>query len=177
MFLKDYMQTYKRGALTKMEIQFFGLPDTKSGWKLRYQYYTISDAHLRALQTTSTLKKSYVKMAKTLSKEASRKESKLAKAAGRTRYLYLMQNLQGHVKIGISYDVLKRARALTTSSGSQVRVIAFWKTEGNVEREEKRLLKLFKVNSLEGEWFKSGSVTIEMIENNSSCILERVQGI
>ena len=67
MFLKDYMQTYKRGALTKMEIQFFGLPDTKSGWKLRYQYYTISDDHLRALQTTSTLKKSYIKMAKTLS--------------------------------------------------------------------------------------------------------------
>lgn len=90
------------------------------------------------------------------------------------KFLYLMENSLGFLKIGISVDPIKRARSLSTSSGLNVDLVCFWKVNDPAISVERKLHKLYSRFSIMGEWFKEKSFTIENIEENIGCSFERV---
>lgn len=71
-----------------------------------------------------------------------------------TQYVYLMQSDTGLFKIGISKDPRKRLAQIKSLSGVDVKLIAFYATEGPARDVEKRLHKLFESYRTLGEWFK-----------------------
>lgn len=86
--------------------------------------------------------------------------------------LYLLQNLNGLFKIGISVDPYKRARTLANASGYQIDVIAMWEMLDSYNQEQS-LHKIFKKFRKAGEWFDKFDLTPEEIEANLTCEFKR----
>lgn len=170
MKLHEYMEQYGRAVLNYSEKRIFGVPDLKKGWKQRYGELEIPDAVVPSLVATISPKQTKKQQRKT------RKKLDFAVAYEKTndQMLYLMENTNGLLKIGISVDPVKRARNLTTASGITVHLVAVWKLDKNARKVEGQLHKSFSKYRLEGEWFSPGSITEDKIEAKISCNWERM---
>lgn len=80
--------------------------------------------------------------------------------------VYLMENELGMLKIGISNDPLKRARALSTGSGLSVKLICYWQVSNRARTTEAYLHRVFKNFKISGEWFKPKSFDPIRIESH-----------
>jgi len=80
--------------------------------------------------------------------------------------IYLMENELGMLKIGISNDPVKRAKALSTGSGLAINLLCYWQIANPARTTEAKLHRLFKQFKISGEWFKRGSFDKEDIESN-----------
>jgi hypothetical protein len=87
-----------------------------------------------------------------------------------------MRNTHGDLKIGISIEPFKRARVLTTSSGSTVTCLAYWDTELPAIEVESFLLKHYKSFRKEGEWFEPHSFTLEDVSSMIPCKKTKIFG-
>lgn len=81
------------------------------------------------------------------------KKEKEANTVTNRQYLYLMRSEIGLFKIGISTDPRARLSSVISSSGIDVELIAFYKTDGPAKEVEKKLHKLFQKYRVRGEWF------------------------
>lgn len=172
MILSEYMKTYGRKSLTRKEAAAFGIIMTK-GWKKRYSNTEITEEMLISLLSGKVSK--------------SRRSQKCARNAlfgdiaeqpdGGNKFLYLMENINGLLKIGISKDPINRAKQLTTGSGVPVFCKAVWKVALMAKDVEQYLHKVYSPDRLEGEWFSPKAFTTEDVENEIPCDYERVYTI
>lgn len=168
MDLADYLGG--KASLTEFEAKAFGLGELTKGWKKRGKFLDITEDMINLVvsyyedrQVHSTGKKAYNRAMKALRKIRAG-DKPLSK-----KYLYVMENTYGDLKIGISIDPFKRARALTTTSGSTVNCVAYWDTELPALQVESFLLKHYKAFRKEGEWFEPHSFTLEDVSSMIPC--------
>lgn len=90
------------------------------------------------------------------------------------KYIYLVANEDGLVKIGRSKDPIKRVRELSTGSDSHLICVAYWKVKEKSNIIEKEIHKYFEEYRVKGEWFSFHNFSIEDIELAISCEFERV---
>lgn len=90
------------------------------------------------------------------------------------KYIYLIGNQDGLVKIGRSKDPIKRVRELSTGSGVELLCVAYWKVDADSLSIEKEMHEYFSEYRVKGEWFSFKDKTIEDIEVSISCKFERV---
>ncbi len=66
--------------------------------------------------------------------------------------IYLLQSDNGHYKIGVSKNPMKRLKQLQTGNSDKIRLISFYETENAflLERSLKNRYNIYRVN---GEWF------------------------
>lgn len=172
MLLQEYMEKYNRKALNGIEVTAFGIPDMRKGWPKRYAKLEVTDEMLKLIIKSPASTKSTRKVQKKIfNSVVSAKKYEVTDE----KLLYLMQNENGLLKIGISKDPVQRARTLTTGSGVKVFVLCAWKLDKNARMVENSLHKAFGISRLEGEWFKPGSFTPEMVEEKISCNYTRLQ--
>ena len=81
------------------------------------------------------------------------KKEKESNTVAKRQYLYLMRSEIGLFKIGISTNPRARLSSLISSSGLDVELLAFYKTNEDAKEVEKKLHKLFKKYHVRGEWF------------------------
>lgn len=72
---------------------------------------------------------------------------------GSRQFVYLMKSESGLFKIGISTNPRGRLSAIISSSGMNVELLAFYKTELPAREVEGKLHKLFAAYRARGEWF------------------------
>lgn len=161
MKFSEYLE--KRGSknISMIEHELLGIPKEK-GYVKKYAEQEISEEQLQQLsehvQKNPNLKGQIVGKVITMTKSYQVENDK--------QYLYFMVNEIGRTKIGISFDPLKRARNLTTSSGMMVKCICAWKIESSVARDvEQNILKKYKKHKTFGEWFLEGAVDLYKIED------------
>lgn len=173
MKLIDYLDKVRGNrALSKFEAKLFGIKEMGKGWVRRYADTEITDEMVEQLiQNGFSAKKMKRKVKNDLLKEAEKKEKY---KVSDDKLLYVMKNSRGDLKIGISIDPIKRARALTTGSGSTTVCLAAWKLTKNSRVVESELLKLFQEFRKEGEWFTPRAFSIEDVEANIPCGYKRV---
>ena len=80
------------------------------------------------------------------------------------QYLYLMCNVMGLYKIGISVNPEERANQVKNSSGVPVVVTAVWRTSCEARTMESLLHKEFSSFRQQGEWFSFPSEPTKYIE-------------
>lgn len=162
-----------KASLTEFEADLFGVGMGK-GWKKRGAGVEITDemlerviTHFANKQDNKTAKRAYLRATKAVRKK---------RMAGNPtkKFLYVMQNSYGDLKIGISIDPFKRARALTTGSGSTTNCLAYWDVETTAQEVESFLLKHFKNVRKEGEWFHPSSFTVDEIHALIPCAKRKV---
>lgn len=163
-----------KSSLTEFEAGVFGLGGLTKGWRKRGASVDVTEEMLSAIishyeitEMSKTGKKAYTRATKAL-KRMKNPPSNLKK------YLYLMKNSYGDLKIGISIDPIKRARHLTTSSGSTVECQVYWNTESPAFEVETFLLRHYKAFRKEGEWFEPHAFTVEDVESMIPCVKTRV---
>lgn len=169
MKLKDYIGVKGGKYLSETEAKIFGI-DTNKGWVKRYfekeltqdQINKAARYMVHSIHSSKTLKD---RMRLLIQNEEEKSDDK---------YLYLMQNINGMLKIGISIDPIKRARQLTTGSGVKVECIGIWKTSAKSSLIEGRVIKTFSEFSLEGEWFLPFSIDHQDVEDNIECSFTRI---
>lgn len=171
MKLKEYMEMYERSVLNKIEAQAFGLPDMKKGWPKRYADLEVSEEMLKHIIDSPSCTKSNRKLRKKILKKVVYTKSY---ETTDEKYLYLMRNANGLMKIGISVDPVKRARQISTASGINVFLLCAWKVDKNTRKVEAHLHKRFDRHRLEGEWFKPNSISVLDVEGKMDCGFERV---
>lgn len=169
MKLKEYLKSVKKSNnLNSAEIKVFGLTDMSSGWANRYADFEITDVMLKEVfnrySVKSGKKKSLAKLSQVI-KSFEVRDNKL---------LYLMKNSYGDLKIGISVDPIKRARQLTTGSGSTVMCLAAWEVEESARAVEATLHRVFHKYRKEGEWFAPRSFSAEDLEKKIPCQFNKV---
>jgi len=159
-----------KASITEFEAQVFGIGGLSKGWKKRGQSVEITEemlgkisSHYEDKQFTAGGKKVYNRAVRALRKVRG------VKVNPGKKYLYVMENSHGDLKIGISIDPFKRARQLTTSSGSTVVCLAYWDTSAPAKEVESCLLKHYKAFRKEGEWFKPHSFTLEDVASLIPC--------
>ncbi len=171
MKLITYIEQYARLSLNYHEIKAFAIPNMKKGWKKRYAELEIPDSFVEDLAATISPAKKVKRQQKKLKKKL---DFAVAYEKTSDQLLYLMENNNGLLKIGISIEPVRRARNLTTASGVPVHLVAVWKLDKNTRKVEGQLHKSFSKYRLEGDWFSPGSVTPEKIEAKISCNWERM---
>ncbi|WP_339148362.1 GIY-YIG nuclease family protein [Sutcliffiella sp. BMC8] len=88
-----------------------------------------------------------------LSKEQLLEQRNSLKCTKGLQRIYVIQNLLGKVKIGISKDVHGRICSLASSSGVEINRICVSKACSNAKEVERELHTLFKNEREIGEWF------------------------
>lgn len=171
MKFSEYLKKSKKAALTKIESDVFGIEYTK-GWKKRYADLVITDEMMAKIQEHLDNKSEKTQAEKRL--QARSYEYKKKSIVTDKKLLYLMKNTRGEMKIGISIDPIKRARQLTTGSGTQTVCLAAWEVEGEAYDVEQYLLKAFKNSRTEGEWFKARSFNTQDIEGKIQVSFKKV---
>ncbi len=180
MNLKGYMEIrnknlVNKSALSPFEARNIGVNTKEKGWMERYADVEINKSTLTKI-INKTLKSDTVderckgQLEKILSGEVVCVDSNY----DINKYLYLMENEFGLVKIGISKNPRKRADSISNSSGVPTKVIAFWTVYDLAANVESRLHEKFKNSRRAGEWFSKESVTTETIESAIYCNFIRV---
>lgn len=162
-----------KSSLTEFEADLFGVGMGK-GWKKRGLSVEITDemlekvvVHFANKQDNRTAKRAYIRATKALRK-------KRTVVNPNKKFVYVMKNSYGNLKIGISIDPFKRARALTTGSGCATACLAYWDVETTAQEVESFLLKHFKSVRKEGEWFLPSSFTVSDINDLIPCAKRKV---
>lgn len=175
MKLSEYLEMYGKRSMSKLEAKVFKIPDMRHGWKVRYADCEITEGMLAEFSSysgCSTKQKMRVRRKLTDKANAAEKWENVG-----TQLLYLMRNPNGLLKIGISKEPAKRAKALSNASGVLVYLVAVWAVDRNVRQIENKLHKSAQPHRLEGEWFSRGSVSANWVEVNLvkfGCGFERV---
>lgn len=168
MKFSEYLTLRNGKGITQAECKIFGIESSK-GWKERYANLELTQSQVnKAVETV--LKKPNVRSTVKLSLVNAQKN--YDEWSG--QLLYLMKNELGALKIGISVNPHKRSRELTTGSGVVVQCVAAWKTGKNSRRVEAELLKYFRHQKTQGEWFKAESFTFSQLEAKIDGPFERV---
>lgn len=166
MKFSEYLKGGKKSAITNYEADVFGIELSK-GWKKRYADVIITEEMLKKVYDyfLSKPEKSPAQ------KRAQARVYKIVKATVvyEKKLVYVMKNSRGEMKIGISIDPIKRARQLTTGSGTNTVCLAAWEVEDDAKKIESFLLKAFQDSRLEGEWFKSTAFSVQDVENKIPC--------
>ena len=168
MKLSEYLDG--KASITEFEAEVFGIGELSKGWKKRSASIDINEemigmvsSHYEGNQFTSGGKKAYKRAVKAL------RNIRGSKLDPGKKYLYVMENSYGDLKIGISIDPFRRARQLTTGSGATVTCLAYWDTKEPAGEVESHLLKHYKAFRKEGEWFEPHSFTIEDVASVIPC--------
>ncbi len=163
-----------RASLTKYEANLFGIELSK-GWIKRYADVVISEEQIKQVYDHFVAKPNKNAAENRAQARAYRCIKPKTKPASNTvKLLYMMKNSHGDLKLGISIDPIKRARALTTGSGTATTCLAAWELEEEAVKIEAHLLKHFKAHKKEGEWFNPRSFSVQDVENNIPCLSKRV---
>lgn len=176
MNLKEYMKKVRKSnALSKVEIEMFGITNMSKGWVKRYAHIEVTEDMIKAISQIMPLKQKKGKGAR----KANRQASMILQAAKKyevsdTKLLYVLKNSRGDLKIGISIDPIRRARHLTNASGTSTMCLAAWELEKNSRSVEAMLHKEYTKYRKEGEWFEPRSFTVKDIENKIPCLFKRV---
>lgn len=171
--LSEYLKDVRRSnSLGAFEISLFGFDDMSSGWPKRYADFEVTEKML------SVLSQHGLKAGK-MTKKTRRTFNRLAENVRKyeitdNKLLYVMENSHGELKIGISVDPIKRARQLTTGSGTTTVCLVAWELDKNTRSVEGELHKEFKRFAKEGEWFTPRAFTLKDVENKISCNFKRV---
>lgn len=171
MKFSGYLTKRKKVSLTRIECKVFGIECTK-GWKKRYADLIITDEMMTEIGEHLVNSEAKTPAEKRL--QARVYDYKKKSIVCDKKLLYLMKNTRGEMKIGISIDPIKRARQLTTGSGTQTVCLAAWEVEGEAYDVEQYLLKAFKDSRTEGEWFKARAFNTQDIENKINQGFKRV---
>ncbi|WP_338924499.1 GIY-YIG nuclease family protein (plasmid) [Pseudomonas silesiensis] len=83
--------------------------------------------------------------------------------------LYMFVNEVGNIKLGISDDPIKRAKAISYTSGMNIECVAIWKIDDKPSSVESQLLAKYKQLKKLGEWFHPKSFTADDIELSIRC--------
>lgn len=161
----DYMKIRntnprRKNSLSLIEASIFGVDMTVKGWMSKNINLT-DDQIEKAVD--SVLKSKFVRQGV---KDNLRPLYMKQLDGMDSQSLYLMENELGMLKIGISNNPIKRARALSTGSGLVVNLLCYWQITNPARTTEAKLHKLFKEFKVSGEWFKSGSFKREDIESS-----------
>lgn len=152
MTLAEYFKVKRTQNLSGEEIRAFGIVDCRKGWVKRNLDKTITREQLEYLyysdkssQKTRTALKTYL---------LGRKVRELAIDLG-DKFVYLISNENGRLKIGISEDPIKRAANISTAGGYHCKLEASWSVvgKGNAAKVERELHEQFKKDRILGEWF------------------------
>lgn len=169
MKLTEYMKRRGGTALTKAEFRELGLEDTSKGWKVRYANLDLPE-HVVKRSLNSLLSAAQAKnqkRARNFLSELSTNNNG-GSQTGQDHYektkLYLMKNVYGLYKIGISIDPYARCKVLSNSAGVPIFIRRVWEVSGiNPRRCEAYLHKKFKKHRVIGEWFKLDEVMVSTI--------------
>lgn len=166
-----------KASLTEFEAGVFGLGGLAKGWRKRGMSVEITEEMLSVIvsyyentEMSRTGKKAFTRATKAL-RRMNHPPSNLKK------YLYVMKNSYGDLKIGISIDPIKRARHLTTSSGSTVECQVYWVTESPAFEVETFLLRHYKAFRKEGEWFEPHAFAVQDVESMIPCAKTKVYDV
>ena len=93
-------------------------------------------------------------------------------------FVYILRNEEGLYKIGRTYSIKKRIRAIITQSGyKNIKIIAISDFIFEYNKLEKELHRLYKNKLYIGEWYKLNNEELEdclfHIENNGSTIIKK----
>ena len=171
MKFKDYLKFYKRNSLTKIEQETFGIPRLVTGWKALHADLEVTDEMISKIMTNPSMKKTHRSLAKRIFKKDDKKSNYKRET---DKLLYLAENSNGLLKIGISVNPYRRIRELSTASGVPVTLLGVWDVELNVRVVEAKLHKVFKDFRLEGEWFSKNAFTIEEFEAKIPCVSSKI---
>lgn len=165
MKFKDYMairntNPKRKNSLSTGEAKILGIDMSARGWMKRD--FDISDEQLEQA-VDFALKSKFVRQGV---KNNLRPLYMNSSEGMSDQCVYLMKNEIGMLKIGISKDPIKRARALTTSGGLLVNLICYWQISNPARTTEAYLHNMFKEHKINGEWFKEGSFDIKSIESH-----------
>lgn len=161
MKFKEYVKFYYRNSLTKVEMEVIGIPKLITNWKVIYADLEVTDEMIDKIINNTSGKKTHKAISKRLEKRQLQKPNYKNIT---DKLLYMMENELGMIKISISTDPNKRARAITTSSRVPCYITCVWETVVNARTLEKKVLRTFKEYRLQGEWFKKGSITQDDVE-------------
>lgn len=170
MKFSEYMEVRGNNAISTAECKIFGI-DNKSGWIKRY-----ADLELSQYQVNKAIEVLSSKKTNSSNKAVCRLQAlhKSNYIEWEGKYLYLMKNEIGNLKIGISEDPIKRSRAITSAGGAFTQCVAYWKVSKNSRDVESKLLKKWSKFSTYGEWFKPNSFTYYDVECAMDCEYERL---
>lgn len=164
MRLEEYFKVRGNRNLGREELIMFGVRDLEKGWTKRYKDNEI---------TTQQLEEMYYNERCTRKAKAKIKAFMLGKKQTKVKvnmsnkYVYVILNENGRVKIGISLDPIKRAQNLSTSSGYACKCVCYWELGEHAAFLEKTLHTRFDKYRMLGEWF-SPDLKISQIEEAMS---------
>lgn len=147
MKLSDYKKI-KGNDVLRQELELMGFTFGE-GWrkKVKRGDVVIDDSHMLSILNELCARGHLT------TKKAQQVESFITnKQPSESKKVYLLQNDNGMLKIGISVDPHKRARSIATASGVPVDVLNIWEHE-LAESIERDVLKNFSLYRTIGEWF------------------------
>jgi len=157
-----------KAYLSPKEAEAFGI-DMKAGWPKRYADLEIPT------ELSNKFFKRLMKSPYTAPRTKTRATAAILKESNvNGQHVYLMKNSFGLYKIGIAKDPFKRRSSLSTTSGIEVELVAFWKVDEKAYDVEQSLHREFKQYRKMGEWFEFNSYCITEIESKMTCNFERV---
>lgn len=170
MKFSEYISIRGYRSFTKREASIFKMVDMSKGWVDRYRDFEIPQSSInKAVE--------YLQNNKRISDKVKARITKLTRDYSNEfggQFLYMMQNSNGLLKIGVSIDPVRRARSITTGSGVYTKCVCIWDVAHETRSIESYLLRKFSHDNLHGEWFKAGSFSVEDVENNILCVYNRV---
>jgi len=169
MKFKEYMENRGNNGISIFECKVFGIEKSK-GWKERYADLEITQSQINKIVTF--MDKKITASPKVKGNIRSLQKREYVEWEG--KYLYLMKNEIGRLKIGISEDPIKRSRDITNAGGILTQCIAYWKVSKLTKDVESFLLKKWYEHKTYGEWFVSNAFSIKDIESSMPCDFERL---
>lgn len=162
MRFSEYVRIRGGGILCQKEAEALGV-DMMRNWKRRYKNLELTNSQVTqacaALSVSGSKHKG--KATKILSMLT---KDEVILLEDRKQYLYLMCNILGLYKVGISVAPKDRAKQLSNTSGVPVALVAVWETSCEARTLESALHKEFKVFRKRGEWFGFESYPVSYIE-------------
>lgn len=168
MTLEDYIEMRGSEYLTAAEMRALKIDNTK-GWRKRNKEEVYSAHTIKcAFQALSKASQHYNRARgdKCLQKlSVIIRDTDWCKEDFEEKHVYLMKNIMGLYKIGISKDPLNRAKTLANSAGVPVYVIKSWKIKGCAPHAcESKIHRRFKASRRKGEWFLLSKAQLDYIE-------------
>lgn len=157
--LDEYLKYNRKTQINSQEAAVFGVRDRSKGWRQRYASVVITQAMIDKLG----LRRGRGMKATRLAINNEIKIEKLNK--GDDKYLYLMRNPIGMLKVGVSQDPKKRARQITGACGMLIEILAVWEFSETATVVESMVMESLSKHRLHGEWFTEGSVSVDYVTN------------
>lgn len=146
--LETFLKIKGNKTITKEQQVLFKVPDFDKNWPKRHGKIELSeDDWVKAI---ASLKNSKGKFRSLQNKRVAKKQQ-----------LYLMQNVNNLVKIGISTNPKRRCKQLENASGNAITILRTWECVVDAFIIEKTLHETFAEYRMLGEWFDLDSSVVE----------------